>query len=191
MSLFAQGGVWWGDDGTLSGAVSKGNAALDPLFLEAEKHGIDIRTAKKMNGSSGGVSAGGASGGSGGSGGMFNFGIDSTTSSGAMEVAEPEEEKQMLFSFFGGDSGTSADLPVNPFLTNTNTPTVTGSAVAITTDDTDTAASAVAAAAEPKVRVNTLQEDTTVVSVVKGKAVEVAFSAAQLVALAKKFSREK
>ena len=39
----AQGGVWWGDDGTLNDAVSKGNIADDPLFREAEKMGIDIR----------------------------------------------------------------------------------------------------------------------------------------------------
>ena len=38
-----QGGVWWGDDGTLNDAVSKGTIADDALFREAEKHGIDIR----------------------------------------------------------------------------------------------------------------------------------------------------
>ena len=35
--------MWWGDDGTLNDAVSKGNIAEDPLFREAEKMGIDIR----------------------------------------------------------------------------------------------------------------------------------------------------
>ena len=78
--------MWWGDDGTLSGAVGKGSAALDPLFLEAEKHGIDIRTAQKMNGGEN------------------------------MEVEEVAEEKQMLFSFFGGDDSAGSDVPVNPFL---------------------------------------------------------------------------
>ena len=84
--FYLQGGVWWGDDGTLSGAVGKGSAALDPLFLEAEKHGIDIRTAQKMNGGEN------------------------------MEVEEVAEEKQMLFSFFGGDDSAGSDVPVNPFL---------------------------------------------------------------------------
>jgi len=83
--------VWWGDDGTLSGAVGKGSAALDPLFLEAEKHGIDIRTAQKMN-------LGGEN----------------------MEVEEVVEEKQMLFSFFGGDDSAGSDVPVNPFLSKAN-----------------------------------------------------------------------
>ena len=35
--------MWWGDDGTLNDAVSKGNVAEDALFREAEKLGIDIR----------------------------------------------------------------------------------------------------------------------------------------------------
>ena len=35
--------MWWGDDGTLNDAVSKGTIADDALFREAEKHGIDIR----------------------------------------------------------------------------------------------------------------------------------------------------
>jgi len=99
----------------------------------------------------------------------------------------------MLFGFFGGGDSTSADVPVNPFLTNTNTTTAISTTIASTTDTiTDTITAAVASVAEPKVRVNTLLEDTTVSSnVVKGKAVEVVFSAALLVALAKKFSREK
>lgn len=79
--------MWWGDDGTLSGAVGKGSAALDPLFLEAEKHGIDIRTAQKMH-----------------------------TGSDSMEVEEVVEEKQMLFGFFGGDDSAASEVPVNPFL---------------------------------------------------------------------------
>ena len=35
--------MWWGDDGTLNEAVSKGNIGEDALFREAERHGIDIR----------------------------------------------------------------------------------------------------------------------------------------------------
>ena len=35
--------MWWGDDGTLNEAVSKGNIGEDALFREAERLGIDIR----------------------------------------------------------------------------------------------------------------------------------------------------
>ena len=35
--------MWWGDDGTLNEAVSKGNIGGDALFREAERLGIDIR----------------------------------------------------------------------------------------------------------------------------------------------------
>ena len=38
-----EGGVWWGDDGTMKQAVRRGEAALDPMFLEAEKRGIELR----------------------------------------------------------------------------------------------------------------------------------------------------
>ena len=37
------GGVWFGDDGTLKESVSKGHAVQDKMFLEAEKFGFDIR----------------------------------------------------------------------------------------------------------------------------------------------------
>ena len=39
------GGVWFGDDGTLKESVGKGNAVQDKMFLEAEKFGFDIRGA--------------------------------------------------------------------------------------------------------------------------------------------------
>ena len=44
--LFIQedGGVWWGDDGTLKQTVGKGDAATDVIFREAEKLGIDVRS---------------------------------------------------------------------------------------------------------------------------------------------------
>lgn len=42
--FYKEGGVWWGDDGTLNEAVSRGGAGQDKLFLEAEKLGFDIRT---------------------------------------------------------------------------------------------------------------------------------------------------
>ncbi len=42
-----EGGVWWGDDGTMKEAVEKGE--VDPLFLEAEKYGIDIRSNNENN----------------------------------------------------------------------------------------------------------------------------------------------
>lgn len=41
------GGMWWGDDGTLDHAVAKGSVADNALFLEAEKLGIDIRDVDK------------------------------------------------------------------------------------------------------------------------------------------------
>ena len=37
------GGMWFGDDGTLKGSVGKGDAIQDRVFLEAEKFGFDIR----------------------------------------------------------------------------------------------------------------------------------------------------
>ena len=45
--FYKEGGVWWGDDGTMKEAVEKGK--LDPLFLEAEKYGIDIRSNDESN----------------------------------------------------------------------------------------------------------------------------------------------
>lgn len=39
-----EGGVWFGDDGTLAEAVVKGEDFQDSFFMEAEKLGIDIRT---------------------------------------------------------------------------------------------------------------------------------------------------
>ncbi len=45
--FYKEGGVWWGDDGTMKEAVEKGE--LDPLFLEAEKYGIDIRSNNENN----------------------------------------------------------------------------------------------------------------------------------------------
>jgi hypothetical protein len=42
--FYKEGGVWWGDDGTLNEAVSRGGAGQDKLFLEAEKLGFDIRS---------------------------------------------------------------------------------------------------------------------------------------------------
>lgn len=38
-----EGGVWWGDDGTMKQAVRRGEVALDPMFLEAERRGIELR----------------------------------------------------------------------------------------------------------------------------------------------------
>ena len=44
-SIFHQdGGVWFGNDGTLNEEVKKGNIITDRMFIEAEKLGIDIRT---------------------------------------------------------------------------------------------------------------------------------------------------
>ena len=39
-----EGGVWWGDDGSLKSSVARGDVVQDRLFLEAEKMGFDIRT---------------------------------------------------------------------------------------------------------------------------------------------------
>jgi len=44
--FYKEGGIWFGDDGTLNDAVIKGNTGADPLFKEAEKYGIDIRTSQ-------------------------------------------------------------------------------------------------------------------------------------------------
>lgn len=38
-----QGGVWFGDDGTTAEAVARGAEGQDKLFIEAEKHGLDLR----------------------------------------------------------------------------------------------------------------------------------------------------
>ena len=71
-----EGGVWFGDDGTLRETVAKGNVAEDPLFREAEKLGYDIR------GSAGAVAAV-AEAGKGGAGMMFGFFDEPDTSAPA------------------------------------------------------------------------------------------------------------
>ena len=78
--------MWWDDDNNLKGdAVMRGAAPLDPLFLEAEKLGFDIRNQKPV-GRETGVSM-------------------SATVSGA-------DEKTMVFGFFDSNEGaSSADAP--------------------------------------------------------------------------------
>jgi hypothetical protein len=39
-----QGGVWWDDSGSVATGEAVMRGVVDPLFLEAEKFGIDIRT---------------------------------------------------------------------------------------------------------------------------------------------------
>lgn len=184
--------MWWGDDGTLSGAVGKGSVALDPLFLEAEKHGIDIRTARKINATENGLFGGGS-----GDGG-----------SAALVEEEPVEEKQMLFSFFGGSAEDSADVPVNPFLVKKAAPVTAATASGIISAMIDGGEAAIgdeamvvvdAKAADNKDKVATARANTmndaeassASASNVYKRVVEVSFTAAQLVTMAKKFSRER
>lgn len=177
-----QGGVWWGDDGTLSGAVGKGNAAADPLFLEAEKHGIDIRMTKQASSTANTTAA--AAGNA--AGGLFNF---LPTEEAPTSAAQQPEEKQMLFGFFGASMETESALePVNPFLAKTTTSAVV---VADTVVLPPTANSAAPASGKRESSlVPTTDADSNSGSA-SARPVEVAVTAAELVALARKFGREK
>lgn len=188
----AQGGMWWGDDGTLSGAVAKGSAALDPLFLEAEKHGIDIRLQHKSPAFTLGFQGGGEASTADGTG------VSDST-------AVPQDDKNMVFSFFGGEDSSMdvADVPVNPFLTKAPAGKPTNSVPSSSTESADGTIAADAGVTMPasvssgptsgaKASTVTLTAvETTVVPGAKAKPVEVTFTAAQIVSLAKKFSRQK
>jgi len=48
-----EGGVWWGDDGTMKHAVRKGEITMDPMFLEAERRGIELRPHQAVDANTG------------------------------------------------------------------------------------------------------------------------------------------
>lgn len=161
--------MWWGDDGTLSGAVAKGSAALDPLFLEAEKHGMDIRLQRKTP--------------------AFTLGLLGS-GDGAASETPAEADKQMVFSFFGAEDSAMdvVDVPVNPFLTNTSAKAMVGAEVR---EEVSLVPVVPAAGAKASTVTLTAPENAATAPGAKVKTVEVVFTAAQLVSMAKMFARER
>ncbi|KAJ1406335.1 hypothetical protein B484DRAFT_210480 [Ochromonadaceae sp. CCMP2298] len=114
-----EGGVWFGDEIlTLEGAVGKGGACTDPLFLAAEKRGIDIRL--KSNFTGGGFSLsklfdlGASQGVSGGEGaesasksGSFGFGFFAGADTAALSPFAPSSKTDGTDGTGGADSGVS------------------------------------------------------------------------------------
>lgn len=99
-----EGGVWFGDDGTIKESVGKGCAGVDPLFLEAERLGIDtrVRSATFINptiaASSVSISGSGTA-----SSGSFNFGFgfgDSSKDDAGGDADVSGGNTSMVFRFF-------------------------------------------------------------------------------------------
>jgi hypothetical protein len=170
-----QGGVHWGNDGTLSGAIGVGSVAQDPLFLEAEKRGIDIRAKQPAGGATKTADAGA----------LFNFlpaeGA-SASSDGAMEGAGTEN-KGMLFGFFTEPAQETAAAAANPFLTSSADVTAPA-AVALVSK-------AVASAPVPKKSAMDAVASAGDKAGLAPRIVSVNITAAEMVAIARKFGREK
>ena len=102
------GGVWFGDDGTLKDSVSKGGAVQDEMFLEAEKFGFDIRSAGTGGGAQEGMTFG------------FSFGGDGEEPSKMMangggdeaEALHPARSADSVPSRVDGEDENATEFPV-------------------------------------------------------------------------------
>jgi len=198
--FYREGGVWWGDDGTLTGAVGKGAAAADPLFLEAEKRGIDIRTLTKSKAGTSGAASSNISGGSdasagAGLGAIFNFLPGETTAAASRSENNVEEDdKQMIFSFFSEPTTTTAAISTDAFAKPISSTCAVAPMMELlnsnhTVAQDDTMPTRALNEANPTV----LSSQASVVdgSGLPARPVLVDLNVAEMVALARKFGREK
>ena len=104
-----EGGVWWGDDGSMKQAVRRGAAASDPMFLEAERRGIELRPQQHHTQQ------------------ITSMGVDNVSTSGIASGAEVlgfvGDGKSMVFSFFASDPTDD----INDNLHDVNEKIITGS----------------------------------------------------------------
>jgi hypothetical protein len=174
--LFLKGGVHWGNDGTLSGAIGVGSVAQDPLFLEAEKRGIDIRM--KQPSSAVAKTADSA---------LFNFLPAEDASAGAPQDGTATEEKGMLFGFFSESTQENEVTPTNPFLASAATTAMDVSAPPAVVP----VSKAVASAPVPKKSALDAAAGAGDKAGLTPRAVSVSITAAEMVSIARKFGREK
>ena len=180
--------------------MGKGAAAADPLFLEAEKRGIDIRTLTKSKAGTSGaassnISGGGDASAGAGLGAIFNFlPRETTVAASKSENNVEEDNKQMIFSFFSEPTTTTAAISADAFAK----PMPKTSAVAPmmeplnsnhTVSQDDTMSTRALNEANPAV----LSSQASAVdgSGLPARPVLVDLNVAEMVALARKFGREK